>query len=105
MGAIRAHDWLVHVRVDVSSGVLLRVHRAVWVVVRGGWSFSYIAFARLPSQGKVTPPPLDLGLRTDLLLEPWTIKVYTHLPPSPAALAVFTYVPAHGRERKSKVAG
>ena len=67
MGAIRAHDWLVHVRVDVSSGVLLRVHRAVWVVVRGGWSFSYIAFARLPSQGKVTPPPPRLGIEYRLV--------------------------------------
>ena len=55
MGAIRAHDWLVHVRVDVSSGVLLRGR--VDVVGVGGWSFSYIAFARLPSQGKVTPTP------------------------------------------------
>lgn len=70
MGAIRAHDWLVHVRVDVSSGVLLRVHRACGCS-RGGWVvFSYIAFARLPSQGKVTPTPPYLGLSTDLLLEP-----------------------------------
>lgn len=40
------------------------------VVGVGGWSFSYIAFARLPSQGKVTPTPPYLGLSTDLLLEP-----------------------------------
>ena len=86
-------------------GCLYALIGRVDLVGVGGWSFSYIAFARLPSQGKVTPPPLDLGLSTDLLLEPWTIKVYTHLPPSPAALAAFTYVPAHGRERKSKVAG
>lgn len=70
MGAIRAHDWLVHVRVDVSSGVLLRVHRACGCS-RGGWVVFFIHSIRASAksgQGHSHPP--YLGLSTDLLLEP-----------------------------------